>query len=255
MMALRTLSVALLVSACHPEIHEGMFACTVDDDCPRGWVCEARGADREARCFERRTGDTMDASIPGRTGGSMIFLNDAGAAYGCGAWKRVHATDAPPANAEPYGVEYTEQGGRPEFLCRFETDLEGKKLVVQGRAVFGLACLATLPATENTLARARPSADFEVLVDSAQCARWVTYYPGATRGMQTGTDLDGKPTYSCRGIVKSSGLPDKSKYLGRFIPGRNGGTDHCVYELQSSVRVAPSADPGAEESVEVLAIP
>lgn len=37
----------------------------------------------------------------------MIFLN-AAAGYGCGTWKRVHATYAPPANAEPYGLEYTE---------------------------------------------------------------------------------------------------------------------------------------------------
>lgn len=112
---------------------------------------------------------------------------------------------------------------------------------MQGRAIFGLACLATLPATATTLARARPSADFEVLVDSAQCARWMTYYQDATRPMQTGTDLEGKPTYSCRGIVRTSGLPDKSKYLGRFVPGSNGVTDQCVCELQSSVRVAPSA--------------
>jgi hypothetical protein len=41
------LALAPLVHACEPEIPEGRFACTADEDCPPGLVCRTN----VARCY------------------------------------------------------------------------------------------------------------------------------------------------------------------------------------------------------------
>lgn len=252
----RPLAAVFLLVGCDPAVPQGVFQCSDDSQCPSSWVCEARAPDPEARCFQRGSAVVvgMDAGgTPRFSGPGQIFVPDAASGYACGGWKRVQATDAIPANAKAYGIEHSDKGSRPEYVCRFDTMVEGKPLVVQGRAVFGtVGCLAALPAGEQVPARASASSSFELLTDTEVCGRMVTYYE-EVRLLPTGTDAQGKPTFSCRGIVRSQNdLPDKSQYLGRFLPE----TKQCAFHYYGNVRAAPSlTNLALEESFEVLAGP
>lgn len=88
----------------------------------------------------------------------------------CGTWVRANFRDRPPDTASVYGMEYNPDGNFSQYVCRFQTELDGKPMVLQGKAVFGYSCYAILPAGVSAVARLETSDDFEVLADSASCA-------------------------------------------------------------------------------------
>src|SRR5262249_1670712 len=54
-MIMRVLAVALLVCAalaCSPELNEGRFACTKDQDCPESWTCALNRCYSSAAAFD-----------------------------------------------------------------------------------------------------------------------------------------------------------------------------------------------------------
>lgn len=251
MIHLRSLLLLMLIG-CSPELPDGVFACNEASDCPRGWHCDARGGVTQKRCFEQAVFSLDASQIPAYEGPGQTFTPDeAGMGYKCGTWQVRRRTDPVPADAVAYGMEYTEQGPRDQYVCRFDTQIDGKRLKVQGRAIFGQGCLAALPAGAAVPERTQASATFELLVDTKHCGVMQTLYDD-TCLLPTGTDGDGKPTYSCLGIVLSSGgLPGMSRYLGRFDPA----TKRCLFEQNANVRKAPSAIPDLMESIQVLAGP
>jgi hypothetical protein len=251
--------------ACQTEAPEGTLACAADADCPRGWVCESRRQAPAPRCYAESDALRSDADaaavVPAIDGGSLLdaaldtgvgsrpmsypYLPDAGAFF-CGRWKPARVSDpAPPANATDYGYENNKMGSYKQYVCRFGAQLDGTSLVLQGKGVFGFACYAVLPAGVDAT-RVEPSHEFEVLTDTAACADMVPW-TGRELLLPTGAGSDGKPTYSCRGVVNSLEVAGISRPLGRFDPS----TATCVFEWYNSVRIAPIL---SGEAIEVLAI-
>jgi hypothetical protein len=133
-----------------------------------------------------------------------------------------------------------------QYVCRFRDVLDGRPIVLQGKAVFGYSCYAVLPAGATLPAQLEPSETFEVLVGTKACARMVPFEP-SLRLLSTGVDGDGNPTFSCRGVIKASGVAGMSTSLGRFDPARKS----CVFEWYRNVREAPRLE---GEQFEVLAL-
>lgn len=170
----------------------------------------------------------------------------------CGKWELAHQTDRPPAAATAYGMEYNPDGNFSQYVCRFRTELDGKSLVLQGKGVYGYSCYAVLPAGVDSVPRMVPSSTFEVLTDTESCAQMVPFQDQSNeQWLPTGTNSQGEPTYSCRGVVKSleGGSRDTSLPLGRYEPE----TKRCVFEWYTQVRAAPA--PGSAETFEMLAVP
>lgn len=178
---------------------------------------------------------------------------DAAVAPSCGTWVRANFKDQPPANATAYGMEYNEMGTFSQYVCRFRDKLDGKDFVLQGKGVYGYSCYAILPASTSAVPQVEPAPDFEVLTDTANCARMVPFKEDQSNGrwLPTGVDVDGNPTYTCHGVVKSleGGSVDTSMPLGRYEPE----TKRCVFEWYSTVRAAPGPD--STETFEMLAVP
>ncbi|HEY6879421.1 MAG TPA: hypothetical protein VI299_15445 [Polyangiales bacterium] len=166
---------------------------------------------------------------------------------------RANFRDRPPANAAAYGMEYNPDGNFSQYVCRFQTELDGKMLVLQGKAVFGYSCYAILPAGVRTVARLETSDDFEVLASSESCAHMVPFRADQSNGswLPTGSDVNGNATYTCHALVSSleGGSQATSMPLGRYEPE----TKRCVFEWYTQVRAAP--EPDSHESFEMLAVP
>jgi hypothetical protein len=230
---MRSNYLALLLAVAMPAA-----ACGDDDDAAGP---ADSGPDAAAPSVNLDGGSSLDTSIPSDA------RSDASSSETCGSWQVVRFTDRPPADAEPYGLEINSMGTYSQYVCRFRDTLDTRPLVLQGKGVFGFSCYAVLPAGETAPARVQPSADFEVLVGSKDCARMVPYDP-SLRLMPTGVDVDGERTYTCRGVVNSVDLPGvTTRPLGRFDPVRKS----CVFEWYSNVREAPRLE---GEQFEVLAI-
>lgn len=204
----------------------------------------------------QRTVCGMDGGCVGDLDASAVTLDaassaaeegDASAQYRCGSWKAARFDDVgPPADAQPYGFELTPTHTNNEYVCRFRDMLDGRPVVLQGRALFGYSCYAVLPVATATPAQVEPSETFEVLVGSKDCARMVPYDP-SLHLLPTGLDVDGNPTFSCRAAVPASGTPGVSMPLGRYDPARRS----CVFEWYRNVREAPRLE---GEQFEVLAV-
>jgi hypothetical protein len=197
------------------------------------------------------------ATMPFLIASHCLVLSCAGdddaAAAECGTWVRANFRNQPPPNATVYGMEYNPDGNFNQYVCRFQTQLDGKTLVLQGKGVFGYSCYAILPAGVSAVARLETSDDFEVLVHTASCAHMVPFREDQSNEawLPTGSDVDGNPTYTCRALVNSleGGSQATSMPLGRYEPE----TKRCVFEWYTQVRAAP--EPGSTESFEMLAVP
>lgn len=77
--AVIALGLVLGLGACKADIHEGVFACDRDDDCPSGFTCRARGTDPTRYCFSSDGADDGGAGVDGGgDGGPMDAGPDLG---------------------------------------------------------------------------------------------------------------------------------------------------------------------------------
>lgn len=271
---------ALVLAGCDPKQPEGKFPCDTDQQCPRGWACapDPEIGTQQQFCFapdsplvmDAGLSCSLDASIPSmnadggvintgtpmRSGGEVFTDFSANIPYDCGKWVLGHTSDKGfPPNAMIYGHEDNDMGSYDQFVCRFIDELDGKRLTLPGKGVPGFGCYAVRPTGVRDVSKVVFSDDYEVLTETQSCARMVPY-KGDHRLLPTGLDENGKPIFSCHGVVNAQGLPPPHPVypLGRFLPE----TGQCVFEWYTNTRIAPvlkGNDGCYVEGLEVLAIP